>query len=105
MLLKEKLISALGCFGIVVYYLISLTFSIAPLIILDFPFIVNLILIGIVMFLPYIGGIANAILWVLALVAAIMGPQDAFAIVYYVMFAINAVRLLSIFMPWLFVRK
>lgn len=61
--MKEKLAAKLGVFGYVIFYLIAAFFAFCPLIFLDFPFIVNAILIGVIMFLPIIGTILNLILF------------------------------------------
>ena len=97
MALKEKLAGALGVAGIWIYYGITVLFAFAPLVMLDFPFLVDLLIIAAIMFLPYIGSIANLVLWVWAFIVTLGGPQDVIAIVFYVLFGINALRFIYIF--------
>ena len=82
--MKEKLTSALGSFGIVLWYIISFLYSFAPLIILRFPFFVDLILIGIIMFLPFVGELIRLGLYIWAIVVALGQPIDAVSIVFFV---------------------
>lgn len=82
--MKEKLMSALGTFGFVLWYLISLLIAVLPLVMIDAPFLLNLLLIVIALFIPASSGI----FWVWGLVCTIRGPQDTIATIYYVLFAI-----------------
>ena len=83
--------------GIWIYYGITILFGFAPLIMLDFPFIVDFLLIAAITSLPYVGGVINLVLWIWALIVTIAGPQDVIAIVFYVFFALNALRVIFIF--------
>lgn len=82
--LKSKLMDALGSVGIILWYLISLLIAIIPLVMIDASFGLNLLLLAVVLFIPATSGI----FWIWGLVCAINGPQDAIAIIYYVLFAI-----------------
>lgn len=82
--IKDKLINGLGSVGLVFWYLLSLSIAVMPLVMIDAPFLLNLILLAIALFIPA----ASGILWVWGLVSTINGPQDTIAIIYYVLFAI-----------------
>ena len=86
--MKEKLAAKLGVLGYVIFYLIAAFFAYCPLIFLDFPFIVNAILIGVIMFLPIIGTILNLILWIWSFVVVLSAPIDIFSILYFIAFAV-----------------
>ena len=76
--------NALGAVGIGLWYLVSLLVAVIPLVMIDAPFLLNLLLLAIVLFIPASSGV----FWVWGLICAIRGPQDIIAIVYYVLFAI-----------------
>lgn len=82
--MKEKLMNALGRFGFGLWYLVSLLIAVMPLVMIDAPFLLNLLLLAIALFVPATSGI----FWMWGLVCAIQGPQDIIAIIYYVLFAI-----------------
>lgn len=91
MRLKEKFVNCLGTFGMILYYFITL-FSTAmfPLAIIELNFFVTFIFIALSMFFPP----SAIVFWIWGLVATINGPQDAIAIIYYVVFAVVIVPLL-----------
>lgn len=82
--MKDKLMNALGAVGLGLWYLVSLLVAVIPLVMIDAPFLLNLLLLAIVLFIPASSGA----FWVWGLICAIRGPQDIIAIVYYVLFAI-----------------
>ena len=82
--MKEKLMNALGGIGFGLWYLVSLLVAVIPLVMIDAPFLLNLLLLAIALFVPATSGI----FWIWGLVCAILGPQDVIAIIYYVLFAI-----------------
>lgn len=82
--MKDKLMNALGTVGIVLWYLISILIAVIPFVMIGAPFLLNLLFFGIVQFFPA----SSVIFWIWGLVCAIKGPQDTWAIIYYVMFVI-----------------
>lgn len=82
--MKEKLFSIFGGFGVILYYVITLLIAILPFVMIDANFFVNLLLIGVSMFLP----ITTVIFWIWGLICAIGGPQDVWAIIYYIAFVV-----------------
>ena len=82
--MKEKLLNTLGAFGGILWFIVSSLIYVLPFVMIGAPFLLNLLLFGIVYFIPS----TSIIFWVWGLVCAIQGPQDAWAIIYYVLFAI-----------------
>lgn len=82
--MKEKLMNALGTAGIILWYLVSLLIAIIPFVMIGASLLLNLLFFGIVQFFPA----SSVVFWIWGLVCAIKGPQDAWAIIYYVLFVI-----------------
>ena len=82
--MKDKLISTLGVFGGIIWFLVSALISFLPLAMIGGSFWLNLLFFAILFFIPS----TSAIFWVWGLVCAIQGQQDAWAIVYYVLFVV-----------------
>lgn len=82
--MKDKLLNALGSAGGILWYLLSLTIAIMPLVMIDAPFLLNLLLLGVMLFIPATSGI----FWIWGLICTIRGPQDIIATIYYVLFVI-----------------
>ena len=93
--LKDWLMNALGGFGCLIYFLVAYLFQFAPLIVLDLHFIIFFIVFFVICFIPIIGTIVNVVIWIWALVVTINGSQDVFAIIYYIIFGINALHVVS----------
>lgn len=83
-MLKEKLQTTLGAIGGILFYLISFTIYILPLVMIDASFWLDLLFFGILYFFP----VSSIVFWIWGLVCAITGPQDAWAIIYYVLFVV-----------------
>ena len=88
--LKDALLSGLGWVGMVIYWAIGSVIAFAPLFFLDFPFLADIVIIGVVMFMPILQNIVRPVIWISALIAAIQGPIDVFAIIYFIFFAFYA---------------
>ena len=82
--LKDKIVGFLGGAGSILYYLLLLIISIMPLVMIGTNWWQSLIIIAADQFLPVI----SSVFWVWGLIKAILGPQNVFAIIYYVLFAI-----------------
>lgn len=78
--MKEKLQSALGTFGNVLYWIFRLLISILPVVMIDAPFWASFLIFLICAIIPYL----SLPLWIWGFIAAIRGSQDVFAIIYYV---------------------
>lgn len=82
--MKEKLLNSLGCVGAILWYAVSALVYVLPFVMIGGSFWLNLLFFTIVYFFPS----SSIIFWGWGLVCAIQGPQDIFAIIYYVLFAI-----------------
>ena len=82
--MKEKLLDALGTLGGILYFVISAFVYVLPIAMIGKPFLLNLIFFGVMQFFPP----ASIIFWVWGLICAIGGPQDFFAIIYYILFVV-----------------
>ncbi len=89
--IKEKLEEALGGAGIILYFVLSIAISVLPFVMIDTSFFMTcLCVFGIQLFPPI-----SLIFWIWGLVCAIKGPQDFFAILYYV------VIIIFVAIPWI----
>lgn len=100
--MKEKLYGALGLFGYVIFYFIAAFCTFAPLIFLDFPFWLNLVLVMCVLSLPLIGTLVQCVLWIWSFPIVLAGEIDVWAIAYFIacalfIFAILLPTVLSLF--------
>lgn len=99
--MKEKLSNALGVFGIIIWYGISLVTYILPFVMIGASFWKNLLFFGIVNLYPP----SSVFFWIWGLVCAIKGPQDTWAIIYYVLFVILFLPFFVSIVSELFQRK
>ena len=89
-MIKEKLLGALGTFGAILWYVFELFLFVLPLVMIHQGLLLRAIFFFCMVFIPG----APTVFWIWGLVCAIGGPQDVFAIIYYVATAI-------IFLPYL----
>ena len=82
--MREKLGEKLGAVGVVLWYIISALIYIMPFVMIGKPFWMNLIFIAIDYFFPA----ASAVFWIWGLICAVRGPQDIYAVIYYVLSAV-----------------
>ena len=82
--MKEKLSSALGAFGEILYFILRIFISVLPLVMIDGGWFLRLVIFTIMYFLP----VSGIIFWVWGLICAIGGVQDWLAIIYYICFVI-----------------
>lgn len=82
--MKEKLISSLGSFGLILYYILSLFMAFFPLWFLHLPVWALFLLAILFQFVPALCSIA----WVVALFFVIKAPQTSLSVVYYILFAV-----------------
>lgn len=73
------------------FYTIVIAF---PIVVLDLPNWIEYAIIALSMIFPSVFGIVGLPLWVWGLAEMIMGPQDVFAIIYYVLFVVIALPVL-----------
>lgn len=82
--MRNFLTRRLGTLGIILWYILTAFISILPFVFIDLNFVWTFILILIDWIFPFV----SPVFWIWGLVKAIKGPQDIWAIVYYVSFAI-----------------
>lgn len=82
--MKEKLLDALGAVGGIIYLIFSWAVYVLPMVMIGKPFWLNIIFFGIMQFFPS----SSVIFWVWGLICAIGGPQDFFAVLYYILFVV-----------------
>lgn len=82
--IKDKLLNTLGFVGVILWYLVSLLIAVMPLVMIGASFWMNILFFGIDLIFPP----SSIVFWIWGLICAIQGPQDAWAIIYYVLCAI-----------------
>ncbi len=82
---KEKLLSRLGSFGLILYYILCSVIYILPMVMIGTSFWLDLLFFGIMQFFPP----SSIIFWIWGLICAINGPQDWLVIIYYIVFAVG----------------
>lgn len=87
----NRLIEKMGGIAKVKYFLFSIIVSIFPMVMLDIPFWIMVMIVGSVYIMPVLMIVP---LWIAGLIGAICGPQDVWAILYYIVFGIAAVWLI-----------
>ena len=81
---KEKLSESLGALGIILFWLVRVAISVLPFVMIDVNFFWTFVLLIVNSLVP----LATVVFWAWGLVAAILGKQDIFAIIYYIVFAV-----------------
>lgn len=85
-MLKEKLEGILGGVGIILWYIISASFTVLPIVAINGPWWLSMLLIFAVLIVPLPIDIP---LWIWGLVCVLKtNPTSVFAIIYYVAMAI-----------------
>lgn len=82
--MKEKLVSALGTFGMILWYIISCLYAFAPLLYLDIPFLLGFALAFVIITFPVIGGIVSIVLYVWATIVALQSPFNIVTIIFLI---------------------
>ena len=85
--MKEKLMSALGWFGGILFYIIMLMFCCVPFLMLDLPIWADLVLLFIIFTFRSLGGIVCLGVYVWATVRVFSRPFDVFSVVFLVFMA------------------
>ena len=84
--MKEKLIFKFGKFGLVIFYLLLLSIYLMPFVMIDLSIWIEALLLIVYRFFP----ITELFFWIWGLICTIMGQQDIFAIIYYILFTVLA---------------
>lgn len=91
MLLKRLLAIWTGSIGVAIFYLISLGVIAFPCLMLNLPVWAIFLVVIACKFIPF----AYQVLWIAGLIGAIAGKQDAFAVVYYVIFILTIINTIA----------
>ena len=86
--LKDILLGSLGAVGYAIWFVASALLMYAPLLFLDFPFWIDVVIIIAVTTIPFVGGITEFVIWIWSFVVVISDPIDGWSIFYFVTFAI-----------------
>ena len=103
--MKEKLLTILGGFGLVVWYIVSIIYSFAPLYFLGLPFWVDFILIVVMTSVPFIGEIVRIGIFIWAFTIVIAQPIDVVSIIFFVCAALYLITTVIPMIMALFARK
>lgn len=87
--LRDKLSSALGVFGIALYYALTMLYVFAPLFtVFRFGVLVTVIITTVALLSPTLGGIIQLVLYVWGFVRSLSMPFDIFVLIFYVCLAL-----------------
>lgn len=86
--IKEFLLTSLGTFGMLLFYVISILITVYPLIMFEMSWWLYMILALIIQFFIVNIPFGLEVLWIVGLIGAISGEQDIFAVIYYVLFVL-----------------
>lgn len=86
--IKEKLLSALGTVGFILYYLIAILLIVVPLAAIGLPWWADFLIIAAICSFPVIGSFLCVGVYAWSFVIVIQEPFSIFSVVYFVFFAI-----------------
>lgn len=86
--IREKIVGKLGMFGYILFYIVAFAIYFMPVYLLPVRPFIRTIIVFVLLIVPALGDIASPFLWIYGLFKVIKGKQDAFAIAYYIVFAI-----------------
>lgn len=100
--IKEFLLTSLGTFGILLFYVIGLLLTIYPLLMFEMSWWVYMLLALVIQLIVVNIPFGLEVLWIIGLIGAISGKQDIFAVIYYILFALiigsTVIKLIKIFL-------
>lgn len=82
--MKEKFVGVLGISGYIIYTFATISLTFMPLSITNWPLWLDAILIGAVLFIPFVGSIIQFILWAITVPMVVSGPFDVVSVIYYI---------------------
>ncbi len=91
--MKEKLQTALGTVGIVIYFIVSWLICFYPLLFCNFPWWGDTLYIAAIVFLggSPLSGILSTIIYIIALINVLNGPINTWSIIFLILFAVNII--------------
>ena len=100
--IKDFLLTSFGWFGMLLFYVPYILITVYPLIMFEMPWLLYMVLALLVQFVIVKIPFGLEVLWIIGLVGAILGKQDIFAVIYYVLFVLivgsTVIRLVKIFL-------
>lgn len=89
--MKEKLLNALGNFGVVLYYIIGFLVTLMPMMFFHLPvwlFFLLSIVFQFVIQIPIFGNIIHLGLWIWSFINVLSEPFDFWVVLYYIALAV-----------------
>lgn len=86
--LKVILVGSLGVVGYVIWYVLLAAVWLLPLIVLDFPFWADVLIILVAFNIPILGSLFEFALWIWSFTIVTSMPIGGFSIFYYIVFGI-----------------
>lgn len=87
-ILSGSILSAIGL-------ILKLLFLFPAVFILKFPFWLALLTTAVIAFVPVLGSLLNIILWIWAFIVCLNSPVTILSIIFYILFAFNALDLIQ----------
>lgn len=91
--MKDKLQTALGGLGMILYFVISWLICFFPLAFCNFPWWGDTLYIAAIVFLggSPLSGILSTIIYIIALINVLNGPINTWSIIFLILFAVNII--------------
>lgn len=83
--LYSSLSNSLSFFGVIIYWLLCFTMIVFPLVVLDAPLWLIIVLNVFVFSVPLLGDIGTVVLWLMSLPVILRDPSGSFSTVYWVL--------------------
>lgn len=100
--IKDWFEEKLGTLGVILCFAIGIVISALPLVMIGLPFwatFLILIVYEILKAIPIVNIFSIVALWTWGFIATINGKQDFFAILFYIVFALQIIRIVITFLP------
>lgn len=82
--MKEKLVEALGSFGLILFWLLSFLFVAIPIWATNLPFLAMLVIFAILYFTNLIGALLTILVYVYSTFVVLSSPINWFSIVFFI---------------------
>lgn len=89
--LMDRLLNSCGIFGYFLFYGLLLIFAFLPLPAIGVPLWLHFIIVPLALMFAEIYVLVSPVFWIWGFVSTIQGEQDAFAVIYYICFAVYAI--------------
>ncbi len=82
--LKDKLSSALGVFGFILFYVLSVLFVCIPIVATDLPSWIQWLILAVIIFTDLVGSLVSIAVFVYATIVVLSSPFTWFSVVFFV---------------------